>query len=391
MRLLDTESLTCALQNSGISIDREAESFYSDLWSLIKSAENITDDTGMAAVEKELRQLCRSYFRNAGRWVRDMRAQQGEANSCALGRRLQGEAEILRPAFEKRLRRYVLCYMHLNRALVRARRDMKGIIRDDDNEHSVPAGLEISDSTGLLLARAWHQKKELTAKRERLLRAQSTLGDMDSRFSALQKSLQRAMGRRGGEKAYTAFHGALRKGDEGKVRACLDSWRQIAAAAAASGWDIFHVVQKHASDLAVYDGYILDTSEIKLIFSFLADDEERVDRFLDKYNLAYMAYKFKHLLQLGYRLGQIGSLEGLLVLHARTIGGIAHPLSDIAQARRYESDILSKVIYLVRNGFSDLPHIFDDMEVTAQQLRVLCDQTRTGWALRGKHSTAAGD
>ncbi len=375
MRLLDTESLQSAILHSGVTLDLDIHDFYGQLWGLIKAAENVERDADMLPLEKELRHVFREYYRQTGAWLfeRDVALADQTVDPAWRYQAMKGRDQLI--AFQKQMQRYVLCYMHLNRALVRTRIDIEKIAKlypHDENRH----GIRISDVTGMLVARAFRQKKEMMQKRQRLTALSGVLQEMQDCFTLLRGDLLLQMP--AAERAYTAFQAALRQGEFDIAYTMVREWTDgthIANPAAqkmiaANADRILTLVTAHAAGLKVQGGYMLEKSDIALLFSFQKAEEARVDSFLRKYMLPLLTYKLRQLLGVAGRLGRIGSLEGLLVVHARLLGGLARPMDDIAQIKRFEEDVVAKASFLVRHAFPDLPHIFNETEVIYDQLRV---------------------
>lgn len=378
MRLLDTESLQSAITHSGITLDLDIHDFYGGLWQLIKKAETVVRDADMHDLEKELRVLFREYYRQTGHWLFEQEMRHADKITDPAWRYQAMKARDTLIPFQKQLQRYVLCYMHLNRALVRSRMEMDNIAKLYPLEETLTR-LKITDATGMLVARAFRQKKEMMDKRARLMALSHILTQLQADFTALRDDLYMILPADIVERAYVAFRAALRQGQWDDARRIAAQWqdqnnilnptgRKIVAI---STDKIITLMTTHADNLNVHDGYMMAPSDITLLFSFLTADEARVDKFLRKYLLPFMTYKVKQLLAIAYRLGRIGSLEGLLVLHARLLGGLARPMDDIAQIKRYEEDVAGRGAFLVRSGFPDLAHIFNESEVVFDQIRVL--------------------
>jgi len=384
---LQTESLESAFQKHGISIDVEARHFYNDVWALIKLAEDIRDDSDMLALDKRLRQMCQRYFAEMRRWTDQTKAKYPKTKWCKEGRQCQREAADLMEDFEKLFHKYMLFYMHLNRHILNCRKGLKKISADFE-AHKFIKTEDLQDTAGHLINRAYKEKKRLIQKRERLVHVQSVLSEMDGLFDNIRQALISILGHREADQAYTSFRAALRKGDFKRAEAAMERWSSRKRPIGASreyrrammtvqhdGTKIICLIKNNLKDLEVKDGYILNLSEINLIFSFMMSDEERVNRFLEKYNYPFMILKFRQLLKLAYKLGQMGSIETMLVLHAKLATGQAHPIETAAQAQKYDQEILQKTGYLTRKTLPEMPGLFDSMEMTAEQIHLMIRET----------------
>lgn len=378
MRLLDTESLQSAIVHSGITLDLDIHDFYGDLWRLIKTAETVERDADMIALEKELRAVFREYYRQTGRWLFEQEIQFADKETDPAWRYQAMKARDQLLPYQKQLQRYVLCYMHINRTLIRSRLEIEkiGKLYPLEESHS---RLKVNEATGMLVSRAFRQKKAMMDKRERLTALSHVLHQIEAAFTALREDLYMVLPAHSVERAYVAFRAALRQEQFTEARRIADEWQEKRLILNPSGQKIvamnadriIHLLTTHAEGLRVQDGLMMEPSDIRLLFSFLKADEARVDKFLRKYMLPFMTHKLKQLLAVAYRLGRIGSLEGLLVMHARLLGGLARPMDDMAHIKRYEEEVVGRAAFLVRSGFPDLSLIFHEAEVVFDQIRVL--------------------
>lgn len=377
MRLLDTESLQSAIVHSGITLDLDIHDFYGDLWRLIKTAETVERDADMLALEKELRGVFHEYYRQTGRWLFEQEMLHADKETDPAWRYQAMKARDTLIPFQKQLQRYVLCYMHINRALIRSRQEIDNIGKLYPLEES-HSRLKVNEATGMLVARAFRQKKMMMDKRQRLTALSHVLNELQTAFAALRTDLFMILPAETVERAYVSFRAALRQGHFDEARRIAHEWQDKRLILNPSGQKIvamnadriIYLVTQHAEGLKVQDGYMMEPSDIALLFSFLKADEARVDKFLRKYMLPFMTHKLKQLLAVAYRLGRIGSLEGLLVIHARLLGGLARPMEDMAQIKRYEEEVAGRAAFLVQSGFPDLSHIFHEAEVVFDQIRV---------------------
>lgn len=380
MRLLETESLETAILHSGITLDNDVHEFYGALWQLIKTAEATSDDAAMPALEKNLRGLMKHYYAQTGSGLYETPAVSGEDAPLSMQewRTMAVKARDIVMGFERQLQRYVLCYMHLGRALAHARSEIETISRTYPQQ-ALTNRLKINDMTGMLVVRACRQKKEMVDKRARLTSLQKVLEELEERFGLLREDLYGVLPGQAVERSYIAFRAELRQGHLDVARAMVAEWtdpkplmnRASKKIVRDNCARIIALLAQHGEGLRVQDGYMLEPSDIRLLFSFLDADEKRVDQFLRKYMVPFLVFRLRHLLSLAEQLGKIGTLEGLLVLHARLVGGILHPMDDMAQVKRYEQDVVAKAAFLMKNAFPDLPHIFNESEVSFDGIRHL--------------------
>ena len=135
-------------------------------------------------------------------------------------------------------------------------------------------------------------------------------------------------------------------------------------------------IRYNAPQLKVHEGIVLHSGELSLPSSILKGDENKVHDFLEKHNVPYMVFQYRGLLHLGYLLGRVGSLEGLIIQHAKLTSLSARPQADQDYAKTQQQAVLLPVRALIERGFPTLGAIFNDMETTLAVLEKLISQTR---------------
>lgn len=372
MQLLDSDQLEYAFQRHGIDRETQARAFYADLWALIQQAEKVRDGTARNLCERRLRALCRRYFSSMRRWRQEEEEKHDSIPACDHSTRNMREAQAALPAFEKQFFRYVLCYMDLNRALIQTRgtisRFAKGCNIDSEDI------LQVNHGTGLTLARLHKDRLELMEKRLRLERVRGILCVTDRMIESLGEDLPRLLGQGEGDRQLTLFKGALRRRKFSDCRALVHGWPEILPKAMAQ--HVIGHIEAHAETLRAQDSLMLHSGELFLVFAFLHADEEQVSRLVEKFNVPYMVYQYRSLLHQGYLLGRIGSLEGLIIQHARLLSLSARPQGDPAAAQGMEQAVLLPVRALLQTRFRTLGAIFNDMETALGTLDRLFSQTR---------------
>jgi hypothetical protein len=146
------------------------------------------------------------------------------------------------------------------------------------------------------------------------------------------------------------------------------------------------LARKYEGELKATDGLMLHTGELTLINMFLHSDEVRINEFMAKYDVPYMVFQLKNLIHQGFLLGSVGSIEGLIIHHAKLLSLAARPQDDADYAKTQEKAVLVPTRVLLQHKFKMLGAIFDDMETTVTILNKQFAQTREFMAL---HATAA--
>lgn len=372
MQLLDSEQLEYAFAIHGISRETQARSVYAEIWALIQKAEKIRDPITLGKVEADLRHLCNDYFSIMHAWQEEEEDKHEGVEACEASRDNMREARSMLSGFEKNFVRYSLCYLELNRALIQVRASLFNLARDYDLNDSAKT-LQVNHGTGALLQQAHRERKAIMEKRLRLERVRSLLHHFDPLMELLGEDLPRLLGQEAGGRDLVLFKGALRKKNFDAARAVCSRWHHDWLRK--TGETVIEMAEKNANELQASDGLMLHSGELTLITSFLKSDEAKINRFMNKYNVPYMVFKYQNLIHQGYQLGRIGSIEGLIIQHAKLISLTARPVVDAEEAKMQEQSVLNPV-RMLQTRFKSLSAIFDEMETTLSILEKLFSQTR---------------
>lgn len=372
VQLLDSEQLEYAFQLHGITLEAQARRLYADLWQTIQDAEKTFDRKGMSAHERRLRNLCRSYFALVDDWRQEEEERHEALPSCAASKDSAREAGLILPGFEKQFFRYALCYMELNRALIRTRGRVSHFIKDHNIEE-YGKGLQVNHGTGALLSRAHAAVAELQQKGQRLRRMKSLLEPTDPLMEELGAALPRTMNVEG-DRQLTLYKGALRRCEFDRAKALAGAWPDQHLRA--TGRIVAAAIELNAAALKVQDSIVLHSGELSLPATILASDERKARAFLERHNVPYMVFQYRGLLHLGYMLGKIGSLEGLIIHHAKLAALAARTHEDADYAKVQQQTVLLPARALIERSFPTLGAIFNDMETTLTILEKLISHTR---------------
>ena len=377
LQVLDSEQLELAFQLHGVSRDTQARKFYADLWAEIKAAEKARDHLTLALHERTLRSLCHDYFSMMDEWRVEEEDRSASGNICSLSRDNAKEARAAIPFFEKQFFRYTMCYMELNRALIHAKVQIAHFTKDYEIT-DMEKVIEVNHGTGSLLAKAQRERKEIQEKRMRLERVRGLLQDFDPLMEKLGAELPTQL--EDGDRAFTQFKGAVRKSNFVKAETLAKAWKKPKLNDVAR--QVVSLARKHEKELQATDGLMLHTGELTLINMFLHSDEVRINEFMAKYDVPYMVFQLKNLIHQGYLLGSIGSIEGLIIHHAKLLSVAARTHDDADYAKTQEKAVLVPTRVLLQHKFKMLGAIFDDMETTLTVMNKQFTQTREFMSLR---------
>lgn len=373
MITLESGQLEFAFRAQGITLEEDARRFYTDLWTVIKSAEKIRDPLEFAMCEHHLRKLCKAYFARTQAWRNVEEEKYDSLPACPHSLQNRQSARQCLPAFERQFFRYALCYLELNRALIQNRAQVSFFAKEfEDGKH--PHALEVNSATGPLLDRAHRERKVLMDKRLRLDRIRSILATTDPLWDDLVRGLSLSFDGADCDRQLTLFKGMLRKSQFEAAKRIAKGWGSVSLEVLAHA--IIAGIEHHVETLKAQDSLVLQSSELNLMAAFLKNDEDRINQFMEKFNVPYMVYQYKNLLHLAYLLGRIGSLESLIILHARLVALSARTEGNPESARKLELAVLVPTKHLFDQGFRTLGAIFNDMEGICAILEKLFTQTR---------------
>jgi len=376
LQVLDSEQLELAFQLHGVTRDTQARKFYADIWAEIQAAEKARDHLTLALHERRLRTLCHEYFSMMEDWRLEEEDKNDNGSYCALSRDNAKEARASIPFFEKQFFRYAMCYMELNRALIHSKTQIAHFARDYEIT-DLEKIIEVNHGTGLLLAKAQRERREILEKRLRLERVRLILRQFDPLMEHLGAELPAQLEE--GDRAFTQFKGAVRKSNFAKAESLAKGWKKPHLNDVAR--QVVTLARKHEEELKATDGLMLHTGELTLINMFLHSDEVRINEFMAKYDVPYMVFQLKNLIHQGFLLGGIGSIEGLIIHHAKLLSLAARPHDDADYAKTQEKAVLVPTRVLLQHKFKMLGAIFDDMETTVTILNKQFAQTREFMAL----------
>lgn len=372
MQLLDSEQLEYAFQLHGITLETQARRFYGDVWKTIQDAEKASDGAGLAAQERHLRHLCQSYFMLVRDWRLEQEDRMETAESCSSSRDNAREASGALPLFEKQFFRYTLCYMELNRALIRARAKISHFAKDHNIEE-YGKGMDVNHGTGAMLMRAHRELAMLQQKVSNFERMRTLLQASDPLMEELGDGLPKVMNTEG-DRQLTLFKGALRRCEFDRAEQLASAWKDEHLRA--TGRIVTAIVKQNMPHLKVHEGIVLHSGELSLPYSMLKGDEKKARDFLEKYNIPYMVFQYKALIRLGYLLGKIGSIEGLIIQHAKLASLSVRLHNDGDYAKTQQQSVLLPARVLLESRFTSLTAIFNDMETILATLEKLLSQTR---------------
>lgn len=373
MLLLDSEQLEFAFQAHGILLESEARNFYTQLWSFIQSGEKIRAGHDLTVLTAALRQECQTYFSGVRQWRVEEESHCEDDIVCDAALDNMREARRLLPRFEKQFFRYLLCYLELNRALIQNRRKLSHFAKNyniDDHSNL----LEVNNATGDLLARVHADRHVLLEKRARLTRVRGLLEQFNAPMEFLGEHLPKIYGAEKGDRELTLFKGALRHLNFTGAEMICRAWENDRLKE--HGLQLVLMARTHLSELKTQETLILHTGELSLILEFLKKDEDRLDDFLEKFNVPYMVFQYRNLIRQGYLLGRLGSIEGLIIQHAKLSALAARTHGDNALAHLQTGAILVPARLLLDREFKSLSAIFTEVETTCAILEKLFSQTR---------------
>lgn len=379
MQLLDSEQLEFAFQLHGISLETQARRFYADIWQTIQGAEKTSNASELIAHEKHLRSLCQSYFAQVNDWRIEEEDRFESQPACEISSENMKEATVALPAFEKQFFRYLLCYMELNRALIRARARISHFAKD----HNIDAykdSLAVNHGTGLMLDQAHRDAAILQRKRLHIEQIRRVLQPTDPLMEELGAMLPQIMNVEG-DHQLTLLKGALRRREFARAQDIVSKWPTECLRVA--GQSIVASMHRNVKTISLGESMVLHSGELSLISATLNSDEAKAHAFLVKYNVPYMVFQYKALLHLGYLLGRVGSIEGLIIQHAKLASMSVRPHIDPDYAKNQQQALLLPVRSLFKTGFGSLGQIFGDMERTLAVLDKYISQTQKYMAMRG--------
>lgn len=340
------------------------------------------DEEEVKREEIWLREIHAHYFRYAMQWVMD-EARNNKTPTSTEAIKLKKQAREVMDDLQRHMIEFVCCYMHLNRFMVLLRDEIRG---EEARLGAISTGRDTkwTSDAGTMIARYKTQKRILLDHMGRMKNARPILESLEGAFDGFRHCIGHLYG---GDKVDTLQRpviAALRTKDFRRARKALTD--------IAEGKKKFSIDQKSVDDstaqLLLIGKKIIDTCESSQ--DILVSDENRlylkpgetdqaynsqirelrkIKGFLAKYYMPYMQYKLDMLMHLKDKLLVNGSVESQMTLYKRLLTGIARPLADIKELRRYESEVLERIKYLLGGQFQEVPVILNRARETVNEFR----------------------
>jgi hypothetical protein len=244
--------------------------------------------------------------------------------------------------------------MHLNRFMT--------LVRDEIKENNIKAvgvvaekSIKWTSDTGIVLGKQKKRKRIIDDFLARFDRAQSVFDEGEHALARFRSSALSGLNKADAERVETSLRAALRTGDFARADKLLTTLSGPMKTEAAR---LISLYRDNADYLAGEDGKLfLSLSEMTMIRNSMEQELRKIRGYLVKYNLPYMEYKLDALVRYKDKLLVIGSLDGLMTLYRRLIGGMARPLTTHDEMRIFSGEVLERINYLLAHQFSEVPKI----------------------------------
>lgn len=354
----------------------------------IQSVAESFDEAAVRAEEDTLRMLHNEFFRYVMIWTMDELKKPQDQKDHPDAAKLKKRARTLIESLQQNIIEFALCYMQINR--------FQTLLRDEIKKAEIklggpaPAKVKWTADTGIVINRYRKQKDQILSDIDRLAAVRPQLTAVENDLTLLRQTLVAMFGSTEKAEPYMRrFVASLRVSDFNRTRHAV---REVADAKKKFGLDqkaqadqqatleaavqrLVAVIGENQTNLASRDDGKLYLRPVEADLAYNANVRElaKIKAFLGKYHLPYMEYKLDTLHHLREKLMVVGSLDSLMILYRRLMGGIARPLPGVSDVRLYESEVLDKAGYMVEGQFQEIPKILARAQETVQEFR---DSTR---------------
>ena len=353
------------------------------MWDIIKQAEKVVDDDDMLHYHMLIKKQHKDYVRAINSWLAKKQPVVLMQPLLAEDRAAKEKALSLKGKYEEGLCRYFLCYMYLNRLLVKARIDINATLKVLPPSR-LDKSIRLGDNMSFLLTRAYREKCELNEKRQALKGMRSWVNKLEPALHEMEEYAKDYFPRTEAQRFSTRIRGYLRLKSFKNARQlaevylnehkpkmmCLTS-SKVRQKIVESLDKVITIMEQNLPHLNDHTNLVLDTRELRLKRSFVRSSEVRVEKFISKYGAPFLGYKYKLLLKQAYRLAQIGTFEKLFYCYDKLLKGLIQAQNSEADVQTYEAEVLKPASYTIKAGISNIPDIFDQMEATMHDLRTL--------------------
>ncbi|NCC22770.1 MAG: hypothetical protein EOM26_09965 [Alphaproteobacteria bacterium] len=264
---------------------------------------------------------------------------------------------------EKSIFAFALCYMQINRYMTLVR----DTIRREERFLNVGGRkIEWTSDMDFMMRRYKKDRCRIEENNVRLAKAYLVLERGAVHFRAMDDALrQLAGGDR--EVLVRSLSSALRTANRAKTQKALraiagykrkfalagktDASKQAAVKAAEK---YIELVFENEEALTDHEGRLfLHPLEVRNALASNDAELARIRKYLSKYQLPYMQGKLDTLGRLKDKLLIIGTLDSLMQLYLRLVGGLGEPLADLGSQRAFESQV-ENAQYLLRSRFDEV-------------------------------------
>lgn len=351
----------------GTEISNAASIFLEQVKEYMNSAQASPSAAHIKAEEGALLMLYKNFFGYALEWAAQERQKTAKQPNHPDALNLKKKATEALNDLQDNIIKFALAYMRLNRAM--------SFVQDElntyENSGEKDKKIKWTSDTGILLLRYRKERKVLIESNKRLSQGIKILEEKEKHLEALEQNLQRIFGDKI-EDHLRPYRSALRSGDfdkaEKSLKAMANAKRKFSLDKKAEelaletvqkeGSIYIEVVKAAQEELRAPDGKLfLKSKEMSVTIAAQDREIEQKSMYISKYHQPYMEHKLNSLRHLKEKLLVVGSLESLTTLYIRLMRGMAQPLADIKEVRRYEEEVIGHVYYLLGGQFQEIDNI----------------------------------
>lgn len=341
------------------------------------------DDEAIKQEEDYLCTLFPRFFDFTVYWIRDEIARNKDARNHPDATALKNEAKGVLRTLQDNIITFTIVSMRINRFMILVRDEIKKSNIKSIN-YSSNKKIKWTNDTGVMLGRNKKRKIEIDALLAKYETAMPVVQSADRELKAFHEGAASIFSHDDAEKVYSAVRSALRVANFDRARGALREMGKMPPrftvdrgaadekikALAKTAEKFILLLEKNAENLVSEDGKLfLGISELRLIQDSLGMEARKIRAYIVKYNLPYMEYKLDQLSLLRDKLLVVGSLDSLMTLYLRLVGGMAGTMTRLEDVRLYEAEVLGPIRFMQGGQFAEIPRIMTAAEKTVEEFR----------------------
>lgn len=338
------------------------EAFWAEVRARTETPKNVETENGLNEAVSTLQDLCAQYFQYNAEQLKVVSGMVGNTrNDHPDAAIIKTEGGALAKALEKQATAFAVCALNIEGAKALLDTQIRDALQAAQEEHK---NLDWTYDLTRQMAMMCKRRDMLSAYMERIGRARPLVIQIEKAFAALEKTLYDIIGPTKAQALCQEFTGLVRK------RSFREAKAFVKAAARRDTTALFRLKKKERRErwkvaieaFEVIADFVnkltprlvgrenvlfLREWEVKLAYEDMQRQLETTKEFIAKFQVAEIRFRRSTLDTERQRLYEISSFTAYLDLLDQLRKGSLFPMETLKDVRRFESEILNKVRYVL--------------------------------------------